>query len=47
MKKVYETPKIKELGSFSDLTLTNQLDPFSDVPQGELPDNGNNPPPVS
>lgn len=45
MKKVYETPKVKNLGSFADLTLTNQLDPFSDVPQGELANEGNNPPP--
>ena len=44
MKKVYKSPVISELGSFADLTLTNQLDPFSDVPQGEISDNGNNPP---
>lgn len=43
MKKTFETPAITVLGSFKDLTLTNQLDPFSDVPQGEIADTGNNP----
>ena len=43
MKKVFETPEVTILGSFSDLTLTNDLDPFSDVPQGEISNNGNNP----
>lgn len=45
MKKEYQAPEVKKLGSFADLTLTNQLDPFSDVPQGEIADTGNNPPP--
>ena len=44
MKKEYQAPEVKKLGTFADLTLTNQLDPFSDVPQGEISDNGNNPP---
>lgn len=43
MKKVYSPPVLQELGSFADLTLTNQLDPFSDVPQGEISNNGNDP----
>jgi len=43
MKKAFETPEVKVLGSFQDLTLTNQLDPFSDVPQGEISNQGNNP----
>ena len=45
MKKEYQAPEVKKLGSFADLTLTNQLDPFSDVPQGEIANTGNNPPP--
>lgn len=44
MKKTYETPAVKYLGSVQNLTLTNQLDPYSDVPRGEISNTGNNPP---
>lgn len=42
-KKIFEEPKVALLGSLRDMTLTNDLDPFSDVPQGEISDEGNNP----
>jgi hypothetical protein len=42
MKKTYETPAVKYLGSVQNLTLTNQSDPYSDVPRGEISNNGDN-----
>jgi len=44
MKKTYETPAVHCLGSVERLTLVNQTDPFSDVPQGDISQSGNNPP---
>ncbi|MGY6629506.1 MAG: hypothetical protein ACXIUL_00725 [Wenzhouxiangella sp.] len=46
MKKNFEAPAVQVLGSVRNLTLTNNLDPFSDVPQGDVANNGNNPPDV-
>lgn len=46
-RKAFEEPQVALLGSLRDMTLTNDLDPFSDVPQGEIADNGNNNPPAS
>lgn len=43
-KERYSTPSLVQFGGLAELTQTNQLDPFSDVPQGEIVDNGNNPP---
>lgn len=43
-KRPYVRPQAMILGKATELTRTNQLDPFSDVPQGEIANNGNNPP---
>ncbi len=44
MKKNYNAPVVQCLGSVEGLTLTNQSDPYSDVPRGQLGNTGDNEP---
>ena len=41
MKKTFENPELKRLGTVAELTKTNQNNPTSDVPLGNpIADNG-------